>query len=61
MKITNDDGTEYEVNAQGYVINPLFVVYKNSQKMLKTVLLAPSKFNTTLHQTGIYADVPAVI
>ena len=35
MKITNDDGTEYEVNAQGYVINPLFVVYKNSQKDAK--------------------------
>lgn len=35
MKVTNDDGTEYEVNAQGYVINPLFVVYKNSQKDAK--------------------------
>lgn len=35
MKVTNDDGTEYEVNAQGYVINPLFVVYKMSQKDAK--------------------------
>lgn len=35
MKVTNDDGTEYEVNEQGYVINPLFVVYKNSQKDAK--------------------------
>lgn len=35
MKVTNDDGTEYEINEQGYVINPLFVVYKNSQKDAK--------------------------
>lgn len=35
MKVTNDDGTEYEISDQGYVINPLFVVYKNSQKDAK--------------------------
>ena len=50
-----------EVNAQGYVINPLFVVYKNSQKDAKDRIIGSVEVQYNFTPNWYLADVPAVI